>query len=234
MFLLAVRDYGRDWKKIEEYVVTRSSTQARSHAQKVLKGVNDEKLNTEINRLAKVYSKVPRFEQASSKSSSTKSNSRTSKKASKGKNKKKKNINGDIENLDGNENIQKSSSGSIKSDRENQSVSNYEYYSEYSDYSYPDDPNTKLFIIERTKKKRKNLRKRKARNVSKIMEPKETKLRKTSVVTNGSRRTTNINSPTKTIASKNSSPEPKIQKLTNQDDDKQEEGLNLKKSSKDG
>lgn len=36
-FLLAVKDHGRDWKKIEQVVKTRSSTQARSHAQKVLK-----------------------------------------------------------------------------------------------------------------------------------------------------------------------------------------------------
>ena len=31
--------YGKDWKKVEQHVGTRSSTQARSHAQKVfLKG----------------------------------------------------------------------------------------------------------------------------------------------------------------------------------------------------
>lgn len=28
--------FGKDWKKVQEYVGTRSSTQARSHAQKVL------------------------------------------------------------------------------------------------------------------------------------------------------------------------------------------------------
>lgn len=30
----ALKLYGRDWKKVEEMVKTRSSTQARSHAQK--------------------------------------------------------------------------------------------------------------------------------------------------------------------------------------------------------
>lgn len=35
-FLEAIKIYGRDWKKVEGYVGTRTSTQARSHAQKVL------------------------------------------------------------------------------------------------------------------------------------------------------------------------------------------------------
>ena len=35
-FLEAIKIHGRDWKKVQDYVVTRTSTQARSHAQKVL------------------------------------------------------------------------------------------------------------------------------------------------------------------------------------------------------
>uniref|UniRef100_A0A7S3JMI8 Uncharacterized protein n=1 Tax=Euplotes harpa TaxID=151035 RepID=A0A7S3JMI8_9SPIT len=35
-FLEAIQIYGRDWKKVQDYVGTRTSTQARSHAQKVL------------------------------------------------------------------------------------------------------------------------------------------------------------------------------------------------------
>ena len=35
-FLEAIELYGRDWKKVQGYVGTRTSTQARSHAQKVL------------------------------------------------------------------------------------------------------------------------------------------------------------------------------------------------------
>lgn len=35
-FLEAIQIYGRDWKKVQYYVGTRTSTQARSHAQKVL------------------------------------------------------------------------------------------------------------------------------------------------------------------------------------------------------
>lgn len=37
IFLAWIIHFGRDWKKIEDHVQTRSSAQARSHAQKVLK-----------------------------------------------------------------------------------------------------------------------------------------------------------------------------------------------------
>ena len=33
-FLKALKLFGKDWKKVQEYVITRTSTQARSHAQK--------------------------------------------------------------------------------------------------------------------------------------------------------------------------------------------------------
>lgn len=36
LFLEGIDKFGKDWKKVEEFVGTRSSTQARSHAQKVL------------------------------------------------------------------------------------------------------------------------------------------------------------------------------------------------------
>ena len=37
MFVLAIKIYGKDWKKVTQYVGTRISAQVRSHAQKVLK-----------------------------------------------------------------------------------------------------------------------------------------------------------------------------------------------------
>lgn len=33
-FLEALKTFGKNWKKVEEFVATRTSTQARSHAQK--------------------------------------------------------------------------------------------------------------------------------------------------------------------------------------------------------
>lgn len=33
-FLESLKLFGKNWKKVEEYVATRTSTQARSHAQK--------------------------------------------------------------------------------------------------------------------------------------------------------------------------------------------------------
>lgn len=41
MFVLALRIYGREWKKIAEVVKTRTPIQIRTHAQKYLKRLND-------------------------------------------------------------------------------------------------------------------------------------------------------------------------------------------------
>ena len=46
-FLEALTKYGKKWKKIEEYVGTRSSTQARSHAQKYFGRMKEE---SQINK----------------------------------------------------------------------------------------------------------------------------------------------------------------------------------------
>lgn len=51
IFLACIIHFGRDWKKIELYVQTRSSAQARSHAQKVLKKMDKASIVREIIQL---------------------------------------------------------------------------------------------------------------------------------------------------------------------------------------
>ena len=44
-FLAALRAYGKNWQDISEYVQTRTSTQARTHAQKFLKKHQKDMMN---------------------------------------------------------------------------------------------------------------------------------------------------------------------------------------------
>mmetsp|Transcript_6162 Transcript_6162/g.7888 ORF Transcript_6162/g.7888 Transcript_6162/m.7888 type:complete len:89 (-) Transcript_6162:1650-1916(-) len=46
-FVEALKLYGKEWKRVQEHIVTRSSTQARSHAQKFF--VKLEKKNMTID-----------------------------------------------------------------------------------------------------------------------------------------------------------------------------------------
>ena len=43
-FLQALKYYGKNWKKVEEHVKTRTSTQARSHAQKFFANIQKNKM----------------------------------------------------------------------------------------------------------------------------------------------------------------------------------------------
>lgn len=51
IFLACIIEFGRDWKMIEEFVQTRSSAQARSHAQKVLRRTDKSGIVREIMAL---------------------------------------------------------------------------------------------------------------------------------------------------------------------------------------
>lgn len=219
LFLLAVRDHGRDWKKIEEYVKSRSSTQARSHAQKVLKDDVMINLDDEIDKLAEIYDKPPVQEKKADNLSPTKAHSQGSAKGAKGKRKSKRNYKAKIEKEDINELLQISKESSVVSVKENQSVSIDDDASIYSDYSYPEDPNTKLFSIEKIVKKRsKPGRKRaKVNNTPSSIVTKETlENRKDSVATTSSGSSATAASPANTATTVVLTPKPKRQKLSNQ------------------
>lgn len=47
----AIDLYGRDWKKVQQHVGTRSSTQSRSHAQKYFKKMGIENVSSELSKL---------------------------------------------------------------------------------------------------------------------------------------------------------------------------------------
>lgn len=46
-FLEALKHHGKNWKKVEEHVATRTSTQARSHAQKFFANIQKRNMTME-------------------------------------------------------------------------------------------------------------------------------------------------------------------------------------------
>lgn len=60
-FLEAIQKYGRDWKKVQSHVGTRSSTQSRSHAQKFFKKIGIDKVGYELRKLKSGASTGPEF-----------------------------------------------------------------------------------------------------------------------------------------------------------------------------
>jgi SHAQKYF class myb-like DNA-binding protein len=50
-FLEAIELFGRDWKKVQQHVGTRSSTQSRSHAQKFFKKMGIEDVKKDISKI---------------------------------------------------------------------------------------------------------------------------------------------------------------------------------------
>lgn len=65
-FLEALKLYGKDWKKVQSYVGTRSTTQARSHAQKhfakTKKGLNSPKLESDTQTYTSINSPACKLE----------------------------------------------------------------------------------------------------------------------------------------------------------------------------
>lgn len=92
LFLLAVKEHGKNWKKIEDFVKTRSSTQARSHAQKVLTDDLMQMLDEEIESMRlKLSIESPTKASTSEKSEKTEKEGVTSPSGVKGKRKSKRN-----------------------------------------------------------------------------------------------------------------------------------------------
>lgn len=60
-FLEAIQKYGRDWKKVQSHVGTRSSTQSRSHAQKFFKKIGIDKVSSELRKLKNGVPSDPEF-----------------------------------------------------------------------------------------------------------------------------------------------------------------------------
>ena len=211
---------------IEQVVKTRSSTQARSHAQKVLNDELYSNLDEEIQKYENIVNKSKKRTVEQSKTSSTKSNPKVLKRESKRRQKKE---------------IRKESESDYDSQEEDQygmannfkENSSEDFMDEDSEYSCPEDPNTKLFTIERViKKKPKRGKKR-----SKVAAPpnhlkyEEKDRRKESIAVQSIASTANSTSPIKTLPQNITSFERIGENSTNQNKlniSKEEENVTLK------
>ena len=198
LFLLAVRQHGRDWKKIQEFVKTRSSTQARSHAQKVLKDDPELDLDDEISRLALIYENSGIHEDSSESKVALETICIKPMKGPKGKRKGKR-IAKEVTTKKLNEDTpQISVTSSEEYSKDEDYVGEEDYSSEYSEYCSSEYSNTKLFSIEKVKRTPKRKRKAIIRNIPTKIEEIVPQMRKYSVVTSASVKTAPSNSPGKT------------------------------------
>lgn len=208
LFLLAVKQFGKDWKKIEGFVKTRSSTQSRSHAQKVLKDDLMNNIENEIQRLALIYEKVESVEEKEVVVHQTSTNSESVPNGVKGKRKAKRAYKEAIKKRE-NQKVAKPSPPSSQSmDEESKEGNSNDESFEVSEYSYPDDFKTKLFEIEKVVRKKTS--KRRKRPQTKKNVAKRTKAlvntRKDSVMTAVSSTPVAILSPAKTASTDSLTP----------------------------
>jgi SHAQKYF class myb-like DNA-binding protein len=210
LFLLAVKQNGRDWKKIQDFVKTRSSTQARSHAQKVLKDDLVIDIDEEISRLAQIYEEQGSQQDSSDVKFDTQTICSKPLKGPKGK-RKGKCIAKEVANDKINQKIiQLSNVSSELSIKDEDYIEEENCSSEYSDYSSFEYSNTKIFSVEKVKKTPKRKRKAIFRNIPHKIEEVEPHLRKYSIVTSSSAKTAPSNSPGKTASCVSFTPRGKI------------------------
>lgn len=200
LFLLAVKQNGRDWKKIQDFVKTRSSTQARSHAQKVLKDDLVIDIDEEISRLAQIYEEPIPQQDSSEEKFDAQTICTKPLKGPKGKRKGKRIAKEVANNKINEEIIQLSNVSSVESLKDEDYVEEDEYSSEYSDYCTSEYTNTKIFTLEKVKKTPKRKRKATFRNIPTKVDETEPHLRKYSIATSSSAKTAPSNSPGKTTS----------------------------------
>lgn len=209
LFLLAVKEFGKDWKKIEGIVKTRSSTQSRSHAQKVLKDDLMDNLDQEISRLAKIYENIPAPEEKPAPQGERTEGTKTLPSGAKGRRKAKRAYKEAIKKRENEKVIQLSSMSSENYDEESKEGNLQDEASEASDYSYPDDFKTKLFEIVKVKSRMKTSKRRRRatrkNDVAKLSRE-LVNTRKDSAITAASASQASILSPAKTAASDSLTP----------------------------
>lgn len=206
-FLLAVKKYGKDWKKIEGFVKTRSSTQSRSHAQKVLKDDLMNNLENEIARLALIYEDNSSAQLRPESSGSFQEESQTLQGGPKTKRKVKRVYKEAIKKIENEKVVQLSNMSSENYDHESKEGQIDDDSYEGSEYSYPDDYQTKLFEIEKVKMKT-SKRRRKAAKKSEVAMPSKAlaNARKDSVLTSASANQSTTFSPAKTASTESLTP----------------------------
>lgn len=216
LFLTAVKLHGKDWKKIEGIVKTRSSTQSRSHAQKVLKDDLFSNLDQEISRLAQIYETQEQKEEKDAQEPAKLESTKTLPSGVKGRRRAKRAYKEAIKNRENEKVIQLSSMSSENYEDDSGERNLQDDSFEASDYSYPEDFKTKLFEIVKVKRVMKTSKRRRRatrKNDVAKLDSKLVNTRKDSVVTAASASQTAILSPAKTAASDSLTPSLRVRRV---------------------